>query len=532
MRTTLLILLATVAFAQEAPLQSLSYTPSLEPKFMDRAADPCTDFYRYACGNWNKLNPIPADQDSWDVYRKLTEENERFLWGILDQASKPAPTRTANEQKIGDYFGACMNEAAVEKAGESPLEPALAQISRLRGPEDIAAYVAEQHKQGIDRSLLFGYGADQDFDDSSKVITFAEASGLGLPDRDYYAKTDNKSEEIRQRYVQHVARMLGLIGESASDAKVDAETVMAIETAMAKASLTRVERRNPYNLRHKMSHSEFDHLSLAIDWSAFMKGVSAPEFQQVNVTEPKFFTELNSLLSERKITDWRAYLRWHLVHSHAPYLPANFVREDFEFYGKYLTGRTEMPPRWKKCTRLVDRDLGEALGQVFVTKTFTPDTKSHTVQMTQEIEKEMGNDIRQLNWMSDATKVKALNKLHAVVNKIGYPDRWRDYSSVSIVGSTFVGDVEQARSFEVRRDLAKIGKPVDRGEWEMTPPTVNAYYNPQMNDINFPAGVCSRRCTTPNWMTPRTMAILAQPSGTNSLMASMTKDDSSTRQAT
>jgi putative endopeptidase len=494
MRTTLLFLLATVAFSQvslsqEAPLQTLPYTPSLEPTFMDRAADPCNDFYRYACGNWNKLNPIPADQDSWNVYRKLTEDNERFLWGILDQASKPASVRTANEQKIGDYFGSCMNEAAVEKLGASPLEPALARISALHGAADIAAYVAAQHKAGIDRALLFRYGADQDFDDSSKVITFAEAAGLGLPDRDYYTKPDTKSAEIRQRYVQHVARMLVLIGESASNAKVDAETVMAIETGMANASLTRVERRNPYNLKHKMSRSEFDGLTPALDWNVYLKGVAAPEFQQVNVTEPKFFTELNTLLGEHKLSDWRAYLRWHLVHSHAAYLPSNFVREDFEFYGKYLTGRTEMPPRWKKCTRLVDRDLGEALGQVFVSKTFTPDTKAQTVQMTQEIEKEMGDDIRQLSWMSEATKSKAVEKLHAVVNKIGYPDRWRDYSSVSITASNFMANVEQSRNFEMRRDLGKIGKPVDRGEWEMTPPTVNAYYNPQMNDINFPAGV-------------------------------------------
>jgi endothelin-converting enzyme/putative endopeptidase len=494
MRATLLCLLvlASCAFSQqpqqETPLHSLPYTPSLDSRFMDRSADPCTDFYKYACGNWTKLNPLPADQDSWDVYRKLTDENQRFLWGILETAAKPSPSRTANEQKIGDYFGACMNEADVEKAGADPLDPALARIAKLRGPEDIAAYVAMQH-HGIGDGVLFGYGSGQDYDDSSRVITFADAGGLGLPDRDYYTKTDIKSAQIRKRYVEHVATMLGLIGESAPEARIDAETVVAIETALAQASLTRVEQRDPYNLKHKMTHADLDHLTPAFNWDAYIKDVSAPEFEQVNVTQPKFFTEMNTLLSQRKTADWRAYFRWHLVHSHAPYLSANFVREDFEFYGKYLAGRQQMSPRWKRCTRLVDRDLGEALGQVFVAKTFSPETKEHAQQLARQIETEMGNDIKQLDWMSDATKVKALEKLHAVVNKIGYPDRWRDYSSVTIVPSSFYADAEQARAFEVRRDLAKIGKPVDRGEWQMTPPTVNAYYDPQMNDINFPAGV-------------------------------------------
>lgn len=489
MRPLLLTLAAVAAFAQQTPLESLPYTPGLETKFMDRTADPCIDFFRYACGNWNKLNPIPADQDGWNVYRKLTEENERFLWGILDRASKPSPDRTPNEQKIGDYFGACRNEAVVEKAGASPLEPALAQIAAFKGTEDIAAYVAQQHKQGIDRSLLFTYGADQDFDDSSNVITFAEASGLGLPDRDYYTKTDTKSVEIRQRYLEHVKRMLMLIGESEPDARADAALVLDMETSLAKVSLTRVERRDPYNLRHKMSREQFFGLTPLLDWDQFEKDLAAPEFQQLNVTEPKFYVELNSLLSQFKLPAWRAYFRWHLVHSHAEYLSSSFVREDFDFFGKYLTGRTEMPARWKRCTRLVDRDLGEALGQVFVAKTFTPETRARAEHMTVQIEKEMGHDIGQLNWMSAATKAKAMEKLHAVVNKIGYPNRWRDYSSVVITPGNFMGNVEQSRAFEVRRDLAKIGKPVDRGEWGMTPPTVNAYYNPQMNDINFPAGV-------------------------------------------
>ncbi len=476
-------------FAQETPLNSLPYTPSLDTQFMDRSADPCSDFYKYACGNWNKLNPIPADQARWDVYSKLTNENQRFLWGILEQASHAGSSRSANEQRIGDLFHACMDESAVERAGAKPLEPMLAQIAGLKSINDIAGYVAEQHRNGIDRGVLFGFRSDQDFDNSSDVIAFAVAGGLGLPDRDYYTKTDPKSQETRQKYVEHVQRMLQMLGESAPDALNDAQTVLAIETELAKASLTRVEKRNPYNLKHKFARADLRGMVPAFDWDAYLERVEAPHFQQVNVTEPKFFAELNKELSDRNLAAWRAYLRWHLVHAEAAYLSSNFVQENFDFFSRYLQGVKQMPARWKRCTRLVDRQLGEALGQVFVAKTFAPQTKQDALKVTQEIEQEMGRDIKDLTWMSDATKQRALEKLHTVVNKIGYPDRWRDYSSIQIAPDDFLGDVTRASAFEEHRQLAKIGKPVDRGEWEMTPPTVNAYYDPQMNDINFPAGV-------------------------------------------
>ncbi len=475
--------------AQNKPLSSLPYTPVLDTSFMDRSVDPCTDFYRFSCGKWNALNPIPADQARWDVYAKLSDENTHFLWGILEKAAQPAPSRTPNEQKIGDMFHACMDEAAVEQAGQKPLEPMLAEIASLKSVDDISRYVGKQHETGVDRGVLFGFGSDQDFDNSSQVIAFAVAGGLGLPDRDYYTKTDAKSQEIRQHYVQHVARMLGLIGESGPEAQADARTVMTIETDLAKASLTRVEQRNPYNLKHPMSRKELDNLTPAFDWHPYLQALGAPEFNRLNVTEPKFFTELNAELKNIKLADWRAYLRWHLIHSHANYLSSPFVNENFAFFSAYLRGLKEMPARWKRCTRLVDRDLGEALGQVFVAGTFSPQTKTDALRVTNEIESEMGRDIKDLTWMSDATKTQALDKLHAIVNKIGYPDKWRDYSSVQIAANDFLGNVVRASEFEEHRELAKIGKPVDRGEWGMTPPTVNAYYNPQMNDINFPAGV-------------------------------------------
>lgn len=485
----LLIASPLLVCAQETPLTTLPYTPSLATEFMDKTADPCTDFYKYACGNWNKLNPIPPDQARWDVYSKLSNENQRYLWGILDQSSKGGTSRTPNEQKIGDFFHACMDESAVERAGDKPIQPRLAEIAKLRSVEDIAAYIGQEHNDGVDATVLLDFGAEQDFDDSSRMIAFARAGGLGLPDRDYYTKTDAKSQEIRQRYVQHVERMLVLLGESAPDAQADAQSVMAIETALAKASLTRVEKRNPYNLKHKMSREELMHAAPAFDWEKYLDTVGAPEFQVVNVTEPKFYDELQKQLTTENLPAWRAYLHWHLVHAQAPYLSSRFVQENFDFYSAYLQGVKQMPPRWKRCTRLVDRTMGEALGQVFVARTFAPQTKQDALKMTQEIETGMGRDIKDLNWMSDRTKQQALEKLHAIVNKIGYPDKWRDYSSVQITPDNYLADVTQAFHFEEHRDLDKIGKPVDRMEWFMSPPTVNAYYDPQTNDINFPAGV-------------------------------------------
>jgi endothelin-converting enzyme/putative endopeptidase len=321
------------------------------------------------------------------------------------------------------------------------------------------------------------------------VIAFAGAGGLGLPDRDYYVKTDAKSQETRARYLDHVAHMFGLLGDSPESARAEAATVMEIETELAKASLTRVELRDPYNLFHKLPAADLEKLTPHFDWPQYWRtlGLAAPAV--VNVTEPKFFAEVETLIQARPMADWKSYLRWHLANDRAHYLGKAFLDEDFDFYSKYLRGVDKIEPRWKRCVKRVDRDLGEALGQVFVGKTFTPETKAATVAMTREIEKAMEAGIRQLDWMGEATKQKAIEKLHGVLNKIGYPNQWRDYSSIPIARDDYAGDAARCASFENRRQLAKIGKPVDHGEWGMTPPTVNAYYDAQMNDINFPAGV-------------------------------------------
>lgn len=475
--------------AQDRPLTSLPYTPSLELKFLDRTANPCTDFYQFACGSWNRLNPIPPDQPRWNVYAKLTDENQRYLWGILEEAAKPLTNRTPNEQKIGDYFSACMDEAAIEKLGKTPLQPRLDQIAALKSIAGLPPLVAELHMQLGNDNPIFQFGSSQDFANSDQVIAFALAGGLGLPDRDYYLKTDAKSQETRARYIEHIARMFRLLGDAPVTARAESQTVMGMETALATASLTRVDKRDPYKVFHKLSRAEFLKLTPSFGWSEYWKSLGIATPDEINVTEPEFYKALEKQLSSHPIADWKVYLRWHLAHAEAPYLSAAFVQENFNFYRKHLRGVTAMEPRWKRCVRLIDENLGEALGQVFVDKTFTPDTKQRSLAMVKEIESAMQTDIQQLSWMGEDTKKQAIAKLHTIVNKIGYPDHWRDYSSVKVKRDDFLGDVDRSVQFEARRQLDKIGKPVDRSEWDMTPPTVNAYYNASMNDINFPAGV-------------------------------------------
>ena len=484
-----LLLAAGIASAAETPLTSFPYTPGIDPGAMDKSVDPCVDFYQYTCGGWMRNNPIPPDQAKWDVYDKLAQDNRRFLWGILEELSRKSAGRNATQQKVGDYFAACMDEGAVEKLGARPLQPWLDRIAAVKSKRGLAPLLAQLHLATGDSGLLFSFGSNQDFADAEQVIAFASAGGLGLPDRDYYTKDDERSKDIRVKYVEHVTRMFGLLGDKPDASRRNAAKVMEIETALANASLTRVEQRDPYKLFHKMSLRGLRELSPGFDWPAYLKAVGLPRTDTINVTQPEFYKALEERLKAESLADLKAFLRWHVARAVAPYLSSPYVNENFEFFGKTLRGVPELRPRWKRCVALVDSQLGEALGQEFVKRAFAPEQKERTLRMTRQIESAMERDIGQLTWMSPETKKKAVEKLHAVANKIGYPDKWRDYGPIVVKRDDFFGNVRRAQLFDAKRELSKIGKPLDRSEWLMTPPTVNAYYNPQMNDINFPAGV-------------------------------------------
>ncbi len=478
--------------AAEGPLATLPYSPSLDPAAMDPSAAPCTDFYQYACGGWMKANPIPEDQASWSVYGKLAVDDQRFLRGILRDLAKPDPARTAPQQKIGDFFAACMDEGAVEGRGAAPLRPWLDAIDGLRSLADLPPLLARLHLATMgfyDDALLFGFGAQQDYADSSHLVASADSGGLGLPDRDYYFRKDAKSAELRRKYRAHVQAMLQLLGSSPGDAARQAGAVFRIEEALAGATLTEVEKRDPRHLDHTLTVAELQKLTPAFDWSAYLKALGLDGLAKLNVSEPRFEARLQEELATVPLADWKSYLRWHVARAAAPYLSRPFVDAHFDFYRHTLRGVPSLRPRWKRCVAWTDGLLGEALGQEFVRRTFTADTKQRAADMTRRIEAAMQADLEGLGWMGPATRAEALSKLHAVVNKIGYPDRWRDYGPVQVAPDDFFGDVLRAQTFESRRWMRKIGKPVDRGEWFMSPPTVNAYYDGQMNDIDFPAGV-------------------------------------------
>jgi endothelin-converting enzyme/putative endopeptidase len=479
--------------ADETPLDALPYTPSLDATAMDRSADPCEDLYRFACGAWSAKNPIPADQSRWSVYAKMANENQRYLWGVLGKLAEQNEGRSTNQARLGDYFAACMDEGAIQAAGLKGLQPWLDRIAALKDKKALPALLAELQLAAGDERLFFGFSSGQDFADATRQIAFASAGGLGLPDRDYYLKHDKKTAAIRTAYEAHVARIFELLGDSRATAQAEARAVLATETVLAKASLSKVDKRDPYKTFHVVDAHGLQALTPGFDWAAFRTalgaGLGAGGPDRINVTEPAFFKALNARLKTMSVADVQTYLRWQLASSLAPALDNAFVQANFDFYGATLVGTPQLMPRWKRCVQLVDAQMGEALGQEYVARNFTPELKAATVQMTDEIEVAMARSIDSLAWMSTETKARAKEKLKAIVNKVGYPDRWRDYSALEVKRGDFLGNVVAGNVFEARRQLDKIGQPLDRGEWSMTPQTVNAYYNAQMNDINFPAGV-------------------------------------------
>jgi len=455
---------------------------------LDKNTPACTNFYQYANGGWLAANPIPAAYPSWGVGNVLNEKNRDVLHDILEAAAKnTTAAKGSSEQKVGDYYSSCMDEAKIESEGLKPLAEEFARIAAVKDKKTLEAEIAHLHSLGI--NALFVSDSTQDFKNSAEVTAEIFQGGLGMPDRDYYTKTDEKSQHVRDEYLKHVARMFELMGDDATKTAAEAQSVMALETKLAEASLTRVELRNPEKLYHRMAMAKVQEVAPGFDWITYFQQMGVPQKADVNVATPDFFKAMDQRLSTVSMPDWQTYLRWQLINAAASGLSAKFVDEDFNFKGKVLTGSKENLPRWKRCVAATDRALGEALGEVYVKTAFPPAAKARALDMVRNLEAALKSDISTLSWMGEATRKQAIVKLDAFLNKIGYPDRWRDYSSLKPDRGAYITNRFRATAFEKRRQLNKIGQPVDRMEWGMSPPTVNAYYNPQINEIVFPAGI-------------------------------------------
>ena len=485
-------LMATgVGFAQQGgaskPKQVYLPIPGFDKSSLDTTVDPCNDFYKFACGKFAGNHPIPADQAGVDQFYELYNVNTQSLNGILDKAAAGGAGRSADEQKIGDYYKACMNLDAIEAKGLVPVQPLLDEIDAVKSTSQLPALIGKLQRMGVD--VFFGYGEQQDFKDASKQIAFVDQGGLGMPERDYYLRTGAKDETLRQQYVAHVTKMLTLGGSTPQQGLKEANGIMTFETVLAKASMPVTERRDPEKVYHLQPIATFEADLPGFSFSDFQEAMHSPRVTELNNTNPAFFPALMKEIKATDLATLKAYMRYHVLTSASGRLPKRFDAENFDFYGRKLYGQPEQAARWKRCSNAVNGALGEALGKVYVEQYFAGDSKAKMLEMVHDIEAAMGRDIDQLDWMSAETKVRAKEKLSAVANKIGYPEKWRDYSKLEVKPDDALGNTLRANGFENDRQLNKIGKPVDHSEWGMTPPTVNAYYDPSMNDINFPAGI-------------------------------------------
>jgi predicted metalloendopeptidase len=476
----LLVSLAVVTVAQSAG--------SFDLANLDKNAAACTDFYQFATGGWMARNPIPAAFPIWGVDSALEDQNREILRTILDAAAKnTSAAKGSSEQKVGDFYASCMSEDKIEADGISPLAPEFARIDKMKDQRSLQAEIAHLHSVGI--NALFLFGSTQDAKNSAEVIAEIWQGGLGLPEGEYYFKTDDKSKEIREAYLKHVEKMFALMGDDAAKAAAAAQTIMNFEMKLAESWMPRVERRDPQKVYNRRTLAQLKTLTPNFDWSAYFKNAGVAQTADANIGQPKFVERINQQMTAMPLADWKTYLRWRLINGTAATLSKKFVDEDFDFKGRVLTGTTELLPRWKRCVSAADNEMGEALGEVYVKQAFPPEAKRRALDMVANLIAALRSDITTLSWMSDPTRKQAITKLEAFIRKIGYPDKWRDYSALTIDRGPYVNNMLRADNFETRRTLRKIGQPVDKTEWGMTPPTVNAYYNAAINEIVFPAGI-------------------------------------------
>jgi putative endopeptidase len=448
----------------------------------------CTDFYQFANGTWLKATEIPAAYPSWGSFNILAENNRKTLRDILEESAKNRAAKAgSNEQKVGDLYATCVDETAREAAGAKPLAPYLARIDKIDSVKALGAELASLHRSGF--PALFGFGSGGDFKNSSMNIGNAVQGGLSLPNKDYYTKTDEQSVKLRESFTRHVANMFQLLGDSPAAAAKNAQTVMAIEMRLAQNSRGPVELRDPTTQYHMLSTADLDHLTPHFNWGDYFASLGLPRQTRINMQHPEFFAAADKMFADVPPADWKTYLRWNVVNNAAGALSSKFEDEDFNFNGKILQGRQEQYPRWRRCVSSVDSNLGEALGQVYVTRAFTPEAKRRMQTMVNNLIEAYRERLTKLDWMGDETRRAALAKLAAFKQKIGYPDKWIDYSALNVSRDSYAANLVRASEFAQRRDYNKIGKPVDLTEWGMTPPTVNAYNNWQRNEIVFPAGI-------------------------------------------
>jgi len=481
------LLLASISLGLATPASDET-AHGVHPAYMDPKVSACVDFNQYANGGWTASHPIPPEFPTYGTFRELVDRNEDTLHQILETAAGMTNSPAgSDEQKIGDFYASCMDAAQVEREGAKPLEPEFDRIAKIHDLASLREEVARL--QGYGANVLFRFSSQQDRKDSTQVIAGASQGGMGLPDRDYYFREDEKYQKIRDAYVKHIGAMLALLGDNATEAAAEAQTVMGLETKLAQSAMGRIELRDPDVTYHKMGVGELQSLTPNLSWPAYFTDLGYPNIDQVNVGQPKFFIAFNDLLASAPLADWKTYLRFHLLSAAAPALSDKFVQEDFDFRSHTLQGTEKNLPRWKRCVEATDRRLGFALGKQFVQKQFPPEAKARADKMVHFLMEALRDDIQTLPWMGPETKKAALAKLDAFTPKIGYPDKWRDYSAYQVDRGPYVENVLRGDVFEFHRLLNKIGKPVDRTEWGMTPPTVNAYYNSSMNEIVFPAGI-------------------------------------------